>query len=333
MSENESKELAILKDLMLSGNDVKRTFQDNYIKLLLQKHPTLPIEYIVDFLHKSQITGANPALDEIYLIERKTKNNDGTYKTVGSVVFNYRFFLQKSKENKDYKNVKTETGVGDYFSPVTGETTKTLFAKATVEMISGGNVSFIAWWPEFAQYKDEYIDNRKTGRRILNAQWESKPRFMLEKCALANACRWAAPNELSGMYLEEELGVVEQIEDKRTSIIEAESKNVETAKAVEQKKENSENAPEIDKEISFIKSVLQQLTEGFSATEKIKYMSEKMGIKSFKELKNKPLDYLKESASNLDCLLSEKLKNKTEEIKTSFTEKDIPWGDENAEPK
>jgi len=323
----ESKEVGFLKEAMLSGEGVKRQFADNYIKILLQKHPALDLKYIVNFLHKAQITGANPAMDEIYLIERKTKNSRGEWDVVGSVVFNYRFFLQKAKENPKYQTVKTIVGVGDYFNPISSETIKTLFCTATVLMENNCDVSFTAWFPEFVQMKDEYVNKEKTGNQTPVGLWASKPYFMIEKCAIANASRWAAPKELSGMYIEEESGIENAETDKRNDFIEAESKKVEVVQRIEKSKELREEKPQLESVIGEIKTHLATLTDGMKSVGKAAFMFEKIGIKSFKELSCMSLEEVKEICSNLEKLATEKEVNRFNEAKNALKPEEIIKGD------
>lgn len=73
-----------------------------------------------------------------------------------------------------------------------------------------GIVYGTAMWDEFAVLKDERAaDNRRTGRRIPQANWRppaqgGKPAHMLAKCAKAIALRDAFPEKCGGLYIPEE---------------------------------------------------------------------------------------------------------------------------------
>jgi phage recombination protein Bet len=60
---------------------------------------------------------------------------------------------------------------------------------------------FIARWDEFAP---TYYD-RKQGAYVVAKMWQQMPAHMLRKCAEAGALRMAAPQDLSGVYVDEEM--------------------------------------------------------------------------------------------------------------------------------
>ncbi|MFJ9357007.1 recombinase RecT [Streptomyces mirabilis] len=60
---------------------------------------------------------------------------------------------------------------------------------------------FIARWEEFAP---TYYD-RKQGAYVVAKMWQQMPAHMLRKCAEAGSLRMAAPQDLSGVYVDEEM--------------------------------------------------------------------------------------------------------------------------------
>lgn len=79
-----------------------------------------------------------------------------------------------------------------------------------------------AFWEEYAKYVDKYEDildangkkqwdaarNRYKSKKVgrdLNSTWKGRPRGQLAKCAEAQALRQAFPEELSGIYVQQEV--------------------------------------------------------------------------------------------------------------------------------
>jgi phage recombination protein Bet len=76
-----------------------------------------------------------------------------------------------------------------------------------------------AWWDEYARYKEVWdwtTENgkrvkRPTGERELNSTWKNRPKGQLEKCAQALGLRRSFPEELSGLYVRQEVDRLQEI--------------------------------------------------------------------------------------------------------------------------
>ena len=90
--------------------------------------------------------------------------------------------------------------------------------KATVRVYKHSHgawfkVTASAYWEEYAPLRDEWAENRETGRRgptgnktlDTSGQWGKMPRLMLAKVAEALAIRKAWPDDLSNVYVVEEI--------------------------------------------------------------------------------------------------------------------------------
>ena len=162
------------------------------------------------FLYTAQRTGLDPLTRQIHFVKRdsKKKNLDtGVWETVSQMtvqtgIDGYRAIAERSN---------TLAGIDD---AIFDSEDKEHPAKATVtvhRILNGVRCPFTATarWSEYAQIyeKDEYIDNRKTGKKITTTgpMWKKMPYLMLAKCAEALALRKAFPNDLSGIYTNEEM--------------------------------------------------------------------------------------------------------------------------------
>lgn len=91
-------------------------------------------------------------------------------------------------------------------------------ATATVWQHSHGQwfeIEATAYWAEFAPINDEWKDNQRTGRKVLDPKkdgWHRMPRVMIEKCAEALALRKAWPDDFAGLYVEGETDRAEALD-------------------------------------------------------------------------------------------------------------------------
>lgn len=144
----------------------------------------------------------NPFNRQIYALKRRTWNSDkqayDEHLTVQMGIDGFRLIAERT---------------GKYAGsdePVYTFDTNWKLEKATVtvkKLIWGQIVETTApaYYEEYVQtYKD-----KKTQQMIPNSQWIKMPRLMLGKCAEALALRKAFPQELSGVYSEDEVGTME----------------------------------------------------------------------------------------------------------------------------
>lgn len=293
--------------LLLKGDDVRRTFESEWILRLFAKHKDLPQSDVLEFLHKAQLTGANPILNQVYLIERNTKVKEygqpERWQKRGTVVFSYHFLNAKANESGQFQGYTKKTGPQTRFNPFAqkGEQETMELCCTTTVKRNGYEFSYDAWWSEFSQD---------------NAQWRSKPYLMLEKCSFAGALRMAFPEALSGIYIEDEIkddDLEADIERKKNNeaIEAAATKTIERVEAIQKKLESKDSAEQVDATINLIAETMAALFKGYDILEKGIAINEHLGVNKFSELKDKPLSHLQLKLDGIKALLAAKILRET----------------------
>jgi len=277
-------DLTKYESLLLKGEDVKRSFAANYVAQLFKSY-SCSQDDIIQFLHQAQISGANPVLKEIYLIERNTKikGEHGQDKWVkrGTVVYSYNFLLRVAAQTGQFDGYTEKFEVEKVFDPITRKAgQEELTCTVTVKRKGHGEYPYTARWTEYSQD---------------NTQWRSKPYVMLGKCALAGALRRAFPEAMGGVFLEEELreedlDLQNQAKEKDLAI--------EASAEIKQEKEallldKIENEDERDQALALIKERMGKITKGQDAAQRGAALKEICGVLKFADLSGKTLDELR----------------------------------------
>lgn len=169
----------------------------NYLAGLVRDNPTLNKSDFVNFITKAQLTGADPRLNQIYLIVHNAWNSQKRVsEPKGTTIFAYQFFLQKAQQTGQLESLRVETKREPYLDLQTGRERNSVTTYCTIKRSGKAEIVYPARFWEFAK-------TDKDGN--LSGNWKAAPYMMLEKCAVANACRWAFPETLSGMYISEEM--------------------------------------------------------------------------------------------------------------------------------
>ena len=158
---------------------------------ILQKVHALPEEINPEmtsfFLRFCKESNLNPFKRQVYIVPRKKKKSDGTFETT--------YTIQTGIDG--YRAIASRTGTYAGSDDAILDDEKKL-TKATVtvyRMVAGQRCPFTA----SARWK-EYYPGEKLG-----FLWDSKPAIMLSKCAESLALRKGFPEELSGIYIDEEM--------------------------------------------------------------------------------------------------------------------------------
>ena len=149
------------------------------------------------FMLVAKKTGLDPLSKQIHFVKRKSRNLDGSYTEVASIqtgIDGYRAIAERTGTLAGIDDVLYDTEDAQHPN------------KATVtvhRMVAGQRIPFTASarWNEYAQTKKDY----KTNQISTTGLWAKMPFLMLGKCAEALALRKAFPNDLSGIYTNEEM--------------------------------------------------------------------------------------------------------------------------------
>ena len=156
-----------------------------------------PFQDLLYFMHVSKKTGLDPVAKQIYAVYRWDSRIGAEKMGIQTSIDGFRLVAQRTG---------VYAGVDDIAYDSENEETTPKKATATVyKIVDGQRVSFSATarWSEFVQLGK---DNKPMGL------WAKMPYHMLGKCAEALALRKAFPQELSGLYTEDEIGASKGID-------------------------------------------------------------------------------------------------------------------------
>jgi phage recombination protein Bet len=151
-------------------------------------------EDLAFFFHQAQRTGLDPFARQIYMINRGGKYG------IQTSIDGFRIIAQRSGEYAGQ--------VGPYWCGEDGvwvdvwlKTTPPIAAKVGVYRSNFDEPLYaVAKWDSYSQPN--------------NPIWKKMPDLMLAKCAESLALRKAFPNDMSGIYTDEEMGQAEVVESK-----------------------------------------------------------------------------------------------------------------------
>jgi len=197
-----------------------------------------PVEDMLFYLNVAKKLGLDPSLKQIYPVYRWDSRLGRERMIIQTGIDGFRLVAQRSNQygGQDDASFKVE----EVFDPVSGETKKQLVATVTVYKIVGSTrmpVTASARWHEYAQ----------KGQKGYSGLWATMPYNQLAKCAEALALRKGFPQDLSGVYISEELdkdrGDIKALDLPTPKSIEAKKAAKEEAKA--ETEEKPAKAPEL----------------------------------------------------------------------------------------
>lgn len=161
-----------------------------------QKYANVPAPILASMLYACYVRNLNPLLNHIYITSFNVKQKDGSYKPEYALVTSIDSFRLIAQRTGQYAGKKAplylkESGKWEDFV-LEGE--KYIACRITVlkSMPNGVIVETTC---------DAYMDEYNKKRNL----WLSIPKHMIAKCAEALALRTAFPDELTGLYTEDEM--------------------------------------------------------------------------------------------------------------------------------
>lgn len=145
------------------------------------------------FFHTCVRTGLDPFRKQIYMIGRWDSRANRNKYTIQTGIDGYRVIANR-----------TGSYVGSFESWVANNDGHPISATVTVRKLVGSS----AYDFEATAHWSEYSQTGKDGRPI--GLWAKMPHRMLAKCAEALALRKAFPEDLAGIYTDEEMSQAEQ---------------------------------------------------------------------------------------------------------------------------
>lgn len=158
---------------------------------------------VVMFLNLCKAQHLNPFLREAYLI--KYGNMPAT------IVTGKEVFTKRARRNKDYAGQQAGILVQKEDGSVESRIGTLVLANETI--VGGWAKVFIKGYDvpvEMTVSFDEYC-LKKEGKPASN--WAGKPATMIRKVALVQALREAFPEDLQGMYSQEEVNIIEPLNE------------------------------------------------------------------------------------------------------------------------
>lgn len=252
-----------------------------YIGLIADKYMIIDernqgsMQDLINFLYTSARTGLDPMANQIHAVFRWDSKLGRYRMTIQTGIDGLRLVAQRSGLYGGQDDAIFE--VEELFNPITGKEEKQLKAIVTVYRINPKNgermaVTATARW-------NEYVQTFKSG---ISTMWQKFPHLMLAKCAEALALRKAFPQELSGLYINEEMEQADEKDDRKSKI---ESLPVPTSK------QKPQNAPEATEDSKTPKDTKEDKNDGKS-TKKEEIQANKVEVDK-KESENKLNELLK----------------------------------------
>lgn len=170
---------------------------------------------VLMFIELCKAQGLNPFVRDAYLIKYKSKNPN--FDSPATTIVGKDFFIKKANENPNFEGMKA--GI-----VVTNDNNEIIEREGSLKL--PGETIVGGWCEVYRSDRkvpiksvvafDEYVQKKSNGE--VNSMWTSKPGTMIRKVAQSQALREAFPNELRGLYQQEEMGIDGKLPEKEIRV-------------------------------------------------------------------------------------------------------------------
>ena len=182
-----------------NGTQVTLTF-DTVKRYLVSGGGNVSDQEVVMFMGMCKAQHLNPFNREAYLI--KYGSNSPATMITGKDVF-----LKRAQKNPSFDGLQCGIIVMENETGNIVEREGTFFLDEEEKLVGGWAKVYIKGFqiPFYESVKlTEYIGKKRTGE--ITEQWQKRPATMIRKVALVHALKEAFPDELGGLYAQEEMG-------------------------------------------------------------------------------------------------------------------------------
>lgn len=210
-------------------------FRAPQVALIQRMNPDCNPDEFNQFMHVAASLGLDPLKKQIYAFVFSKDKPDKRRMSIVVGIDGFRAVAKRSgnyrPDDKPPRFTIDEKAVDEQRNPL-----GIISAEVTCYQFAHGGwwpVTAIAFWDEFAPIVEggEWKENERTGRRFFEGtgtyrldpakdNWRRMPRVMLAKCAEAQAIRRGWPEDLSGVYADEEMDQARTIDLTATELAE-----------------------------------------------------------------------------------------------------------------